>query len=169
MLCLATGGGRGECRWRRRQGEGRRRRDGQQDGGLRGRLIADPPGDLRDGGRFEAAGGGAILKAVVPSKCEAWAGGEVAGVRLEEDGRGATDNGAEAEVGVHEGPGDEVKAVEGGRGARGRRVGERLSIGVDVLEGEEGVREMVEDVRDAGGTGLGDKTDMGAVVGESRG
>jgi hypothetical protein len=35
-------------------------------------------------------------------------------VRLEENGRGATDNGAEAEVGVHEGPGDEVEAVEGG-------------------------------------------------------
>ncbi len=90
-------------------------------------------------------------------------------MRLEEDGRDATDNGAEAEVGVHEGPGDEVEAVEGGRGAGGRRVGERLSIGVDVLEGEEGVREMVEGVRDAGGTGFGDKTDMGAVVGESRG
>jgi hypothetical protein len=50
----------------------------------------------------------------------------------------------------------------------GRRVGERLSIGVDVLEGEEWVREMVEGVRDAGGTGFGDKADMGAVVGESR-
>ncbi len=82
-------------------------------------------------------------------------------MRLEEDGRGATDNGAETEVGVHEGPGDEVEVIEGGR-----RVGERLSVGVDVLEGEEGVREMVEDVRDAGGTGFGDKTDMGAVVGE---
>ncbi len=35
-------------------------------------------------------------------------------MRLEENGRGATDNGAEAEVGVHEGPGDEVEAVEGG-------------------------------------------------------
>ena len=27
---------------------------------------------------------------------------------------------------------------------------------------------MVEGVRDAGGTGFGDKADMGAVVGESR-
>ena len=87
---------------------------------------------------------------------------------MEEDGRGATDNGAEAEVGVHEGSGEKVETVEGGRGAGGRRVGERLSIGVDVLEGEEWVREMVEGVRDAGGTGFGDKADMGAVVGESR-
>jgi hypothetical protein len=68
VLCLATGAGRGECRWRRRQGEGKRRWDGQQDDGLRGRLVADPPGDLRDGGRFETAGGGAILKAGVPSR-----------------------------------------------------------------------------------------------------
>ncbi len=90
-------------------------------------------------------------------------------MRLEEDGRGATDNVAEAEVGIHEGPADEVEAVEGGRGAEGRRIGERLSIGVDVLEGEEGVREMVEGVRDAGGAGFGDETDMGAVVEESRG
>jgi hypothetical protein len=88
---------------------------------------------------------------------------------LEEDGRNPTDNGAEAEVGVHELSGDEVEAVEGGRGAGARRVGERLSVGGDVLEGEEGVREMVEGVRDAGGTGFGDKADMGAVVGESRG
>ena len=87
---------------------------------------------------------------------------------MEEDGRGPTDNGAEAEVGVHKLSGDEVEAVEGGRGAGGRRVGERLSIGVDGLEGEEWVREMVEGVRDAGGTGFGDKADMGAVVGESR-
>ncbi len=79
------------------------------------------------------------------------------------------DNGAEAEVGVHEGPGDKVEAVEGERGAGGRRVRERLSIGADVLEGEKWVREMVEGVRDAGGTGFGDKTDMGVVVGESRG
>ena len=105
----------------------------------------------------------------MPSRCEAWAGGEVAGVRVEEDGRGATNNGAEAEVGVHEGPGEKVETVEGGQGAGGRRVGERLSIGVDVLEGEEGVREMVEGVRNAGGTGFGDKADMGAVVGKGRG
>ncbi len=39
-------------------------------------------------------------------------------MRLEEDGRGATDNGAEADVGVQEGSGDEIKPVEGGRGAR---------------------------------------------------
>ncbi len=88
---------------------------------------------------------------------------------LKEDGRGPTDDGAEAEVGVHELSGDEVEAVEGGRGTGARRVGERLSVGADVLEGEEGVREMVEGVRDAGGTSSGDKTDMGAVVGESRG
>jgi hypothetical protein len=171
MLRPAMVEGRGECRWRRREGEGKRHRDGQQDGRVRGSLVADPPGDLRDGGRFEAAGGCAILKAGagVPSRCEAWAGGEVAGVRLEEDGRGATDKGAEAEVGVHEGPGDEVEAVEGGRGAGGRRVGERISIRVDVLKGEEGVREMVEGVRDAGGTDFGYKADMGAVVGESKG
>ncbi len=49
------------------------------------------------------------------------------------------------------------EAVEGGRGAGARRVGERLSVGGDVLEGEEGVREMVEGVRDAGGTGFGIK------------
>jgi hypothetical protein len=59
-------------------------------------------------------------------------------VGLKEDGRGLTDDGAEAEVGVHELPGDEVEAVEGGRGAGARRVGERLSVGADVLEGEEG-------------------------------
>jgi hypothetical protein len=80
-------------------------------------------------------------------------------VGLEEDGRGPTDNGAEAEVGVHELMSDEVEAVEGGRGAGGRWVGERLSVGGDVLEREEGVREMVEGVRYAGGTGFGDKAD----------
>ncbi len=90
-------------------------------------------------------------------------------MRLEEDGRGATDNGAEAEVGVHKDPGDEVEAVEGGRGAGGRGVGEGLSVGSDVFEGEEGVREVVEGVRDACGASFGDKTDMGAVVGERRG
>jgi len=105
----------------------------------------------------------------VPSRGEAGARSEVAGVGLEEDGRGPTGNGAEADVGVHELPGDKVEAVEGGRGAGARRVGERLSVGGDVLEGEERVREMVEGVRDAGGTGFGDKADMGAVVGESRG
>ncbi len=66
--------GRGECRWRRREGKGKRRRDGQQDGRVRGSLVADPPDDLRDGERFEAAGGCAILKAGVSSRCEAWAG-----------------------------------------------------------------------------------------------
>ncbi len=69
----------------------------------------------------------------MPSRGEAGAWSEVAGVGLEEDGRGPTGNGAEADVGVHELPGDKVEAV------------------------------------DAGGTGLGDKADMGAVVGESRG
>ncbi len=88
---------------------------------------------------------------------------------MEEDGRGPTGNGAEADVGVHELPGDKVEAVEGGRGTGARRVGERLSVGGDVFEAEERVREMVDGVRDAGGTGFGDKTDMGAVVGESRG
>jgi hypothetical protein len=72
----------------------------------------------------------------MPSRGEAWAGSEVAGVGLEEDGRGPTDNGAEAEVGVHELAGDEVEAVEGGRGAGTRRVGERLSVEGDVLKGE---------------------------------
>ncbi len=57
---------------------------------------------------------------------------------MEEDRRGPTGNGAEADVGVHELPGDKVEAVEGGRGAGARRVGERLSVGGDVLEGEEG-------------------------------
>ena len=90
-------------------------------------------------------------------------------MRLEEDGRGATDNGAEAEVGVHEGPGEKVETVEGGRGAGGRRVGERLSVGGDVLKREEGVREVVEGVRDTGGTGFGNETDMRAVVRKSRG
>ncbi len=70
-----------------------------------------------------------------------WAGSEVAGVGLEEDGRDPTDNGAEADVGVHELSGDEVEAVEGGRGVGARRVGERLSVGGDILEGKEGVRE----------------------------
>ena len=93
----------------------------------------------------------------------------VCGWRKTEGAPPTTDNGAEAEVVVREGPGEKVETVEGGRGAGGRRVGERLSIGVDVLEGEEWVREMVEGVRDAGGTGFGDKADMGAVVGESRG
>ncbi len=88
---------------------------------------------------------------------------------MEEDGRGPTDNGAEAEVGVHKLSGDEVEAVEGGRGSGGRWVGKRLSVGGDVLEGEEGAREMIEGVRYAGGPGFGDKADMGAVVGESRG
>ncbi len=59
---------------------------------------------------------------------------------MEEDGRDPTDNGAEADVGVHKLSGDEVEAVEGGQGAGARRVGERLSVGGDVLEGEEGVR-----------------------------
>jgi hypothetical protein len=68
VLGLEMGEGRGECRWRRRQGDGKRRRDGHQDGGLWGRLVVDPPGDLRDGGRFEAAGGGAILTAELPSR-----------------------------------------------------------------------------------------------------
>jgi hypothetical protein len=56
------GGFAGEAR------DGTRRWDGQKYGGIRGRLVADPPGDLRDGGSFEAAGGGAILKAGVPSR-----------------------------------------------------------------------------------------------------
>jgi hypothetical protein len=33
---------------------------------------------------------------------------------LEEDGIGSTNHGAKAEVGVDEGPGEEVEAVEGG-------------------------------------------------------
>ncbi len=55
---------------------------------------------------------------------------------MEEDGRGPTDNGAEADVRVHEVAGDEVEAVEGGRGAGARRVGERLSVGGDFLKEE---------------------------------
>ncbi len=47
---------------------GRRRCTGQQGGEIRGRLIADPPGDLGNGGRFKATGGGAILEAGVPSR-----------------------------------------------------------------------------------------------------
>ena len=88
---------------------------------------------------------------------------------MEEDGRGATDIGAEAEVGVHEGPGEKVETVEGGRGAGGRRVGERLSVGGDVLKREEGVREVVEGVTDTGGACFWDEADMRAVVGESEG
>ena len=48
-LRLATVEGLGECRWRRRDGGGKRRRDGQQDGRIGGRLVADPPSDLSDG------------------------------------------------------------------------------------------------------------------------
>jgi hypothetical protein len=77
-----TKSGRAECRWRSWQGEGKRRWDWWQDGGLLRRLVADPAGDLRDGGRLEASGGGPILKAGVPSRREALAGSEVDGVRL---------------------------------------------------------------------------------------
>ena len=88
--------------------------NGRQDGGPRRRLFADPLDDLGDCGGFEAAGGCAILEAGMPTRCKAGAGGEVAGLRLEEDGIGPTDHGAKAEVGVDEGPGEEVEAVEGG-------------------------------------------------------
>jgi hypothetical protein len=101
-------------------------------GEIRGRLVADPPGDLGNGGRFETTGGGAILEAGVPPRWEAWAGSEVAGVGLKEDGRGPTDNGAETEVEL-----PPSKAGEG-RELVARRVGERLSIGGDVLEARRG-------------------------------
>ena len=91
-----------------------RGQNGLQYGEPRRRLFADPPGDLGDCGSFEAAGGCAILEAGMPTRCKAGAGGEVAGLRLEEDGIGTTDHGAKAEVGVDEGPGEEVEAVEGG-------------------------------------------------------
>ncbi len=90
-------------------------------------------------------------------------------MRLEKNRRDGVDNGAEAEVGVHEGPGKEIEPVESGRGACGRGIGEGLSVGGDVLKGEKGVREVVEGVRDTGGTGFGNEIDMRAVVGKSRG
>ncbi len=91
-----------------------RGQNGLQDGGPRRRLFADPPGDLGDCGCFEAAGVSAILEAGMPTRGKAGAGGEVAGLRLEEDGIGPYDHGAKAEVGVDEGPGEEVETVEGG-------------------------------------------------------
>ena len=50
------------------QGEDRRRCVGQRCDGIGGRLVANPPGDLGNGGRFEATGGGTILEAGVPSR-----------------------------------------------------------------------------------------------------
>ncbi len=85
--------------------------------------------------------------------------GEAPPTTVQRPRSGSTDNGAEAEI----------EAVEGGRGAGGRGVGDGLSVGGDVHKGKEGVREVVEGLRNACGAGFGDKTDVGAVVGERRG
>ena len=66
-------------------------------------------------------------------------------------------------------PGNKVEAVKGGRGAGARRVGERLSIGGDVLKGEERVREEIQGVDDPCGSCLGNKDVMATIVGESGG
>jgi hypothetical protein len=95
----------------------------------------------------------------------------VCGWRKTGDGRRDTDNGAEAELGVHEGPGDEIEPVEGGRGTWGRVGAQHRGRRPQKSKGKRGVREVVEGVRvrDTGGAGFWDEADMRAIVGEGRG
>ena len=76
----------------------------------RGRKGVDPSGNLGDGGGFRSAGESGVEDGWVPTRGEAGTGLEVAAVGLVEEWGAARSDGAEAEVGIHEGATDEVRA-----------------------------------------------------------
>ena len=75
-----------------------------------GRKGFDPPGNLGDGGGFRSAGESGIEEGGVPTRAEAGTGLEVAAVGLVEEWGAARGDVAEAEVGIHEGSTDKVRA-----------------------------------------------------------
>jgi hypothetical protein len=75
----------------------------------RGRKGSDPLGNLGDGGEFRSAGESGVEEGRMPTRGEAGTGLEVAAGLVEEWGTARSD-GAEAEVGIHEGATDEVRA-----------------------------------------------------------
>ncbi len=113
------------CGWRWRDGKanwgpcdgagrGKRRRflvgtGGREGGGSNGGRKGFDPGNLGDGGGFRSAGESGIEEGWVPTWGEAGTGLKVSAVGLMETGAARSD-GAKAEVRIHEGSTDQVRA-----------------------------------------------------------
>ncbi len=115
----------------------------------RGRKGFDPPGNLEDGGGFRSAGERGIEEGWVPTWGEAGTGLKVSAVGLMEEGGAARSDGAKAEVRIHEGSTDKVRAWVGGVWTRGGGFGE-MGDGGRILERKEGIGKVVELVDNAG-------------------
>ncbi len=127
-------------------------------------MLEDPASNLRDGGAFCVAVGGLVGKGGVPSGGEACAGGEVSGLRGQEDRLGGGDDTAHTKLGVHESATHEVHAVVRGVGARFGGIGQGLRG--EAFEVKERVRKMIEAIRDTSGSRFRDKDNMRPIVKE---
>ncbi len=70
----------------------------------------DPPGNLGGGGELRSAGESGVEEGWVPTWREAGTGLKVSAVGLMGEGGAARSDGAKAEVRIHEGSIDEVRA-----------------------------------------------------------
>jgi hypothetical protein len=100
----------------------------------------------------------------MPTGREAWAGCEVAGEGLKEERWGAADDGADAEVWVHE----RLSRDPNHRrlAAGGRMWGRGKAWHRERCPRKEGVREVSERVRDASSACFGHKANVGAIMGK---
>ncbi len=96
----SAGGGRHIVSWREEEVK--------EEAGTWRRKGVDPPGDLGYGGGFRSARESYIEKGWVPTRGEVEPGFEASAVGLVEEGGSACSDGAETEVGIHEGATDEV-------------------------------------------------------------
>ncbi len=74
-------------------------------------MLYEPASNLRDGGAFDVAVGGLVGEGGMPSGGEARAGGEVTGLRGQEDRLGGGHDTTHTQLGVHEAAPYEVHAV----------------------------------------------------------
>ncbi len=98
----------------------------------------------------------------MPPGGEARAGGEVAGVRGQEDGFGGGHDTAHTKLGVHEAAPNEVYAVVCGVGARGGGIGQGLRG--EAFKVKERVRKVIEAIRDTSCSRFRDKDNMRPIM-----
>jgi hypothetical protein len=131
-------------------------------------MGSDPPSDFGDGGAFKLTVWSPILEGGMPTWREEGSGLEVASEGGKKARLGETYHTAEAEVGIKEVSTDEVFAGVGGMRTVGRGVGHGR-VGGGVLKWEQGIREEVDGVSDAGGAGFGYENLVATIVGKRGG
>jgi hypothetical protein len=100
----------------------------------------------------------------MPSGGEACAGGEVAGLRGQEDGLGGGHDTTHTQLGVHEASTHEVHTVVSRVGARVGGI--RKGLRGEAFKVKERVRKVIEAIRDTSSSSLRDKNNVGSIMQE---